>query len=184
MANCTSYTLSGLNAGCKDSVGGVAKIWLADQSAVVWTITKTTDPSTGAITNATAKPDATSAFKVYNLRRGAASMTSTLTVNDNAGSYFTTEIAINFLKMETSKRLEVMAMLMGQTTGIVKDNNGKYWAVGVNNPLEGSAGTGETGTAAGDANQYTVTISVDEPELPYEITDASTLSALEAITLV
>ena len=173
--NCTSYTLSGLNAGCKDSVGGVAKIWLADKSAVQWTI----DSSAHTI-----KPDATSSFKVYNLRRGAASMTSTLTVNDNAGSYFTTEVAIQFLKMETSKRLEVMAMLMGQTTGVVKDNNGKYWAVGINNPLEGTAGTGETGTASSDANQYSVTISVDDAELPYEITDSSTLAGLDSITLV
>ena len=173
--NCTSYTLSGLNAGCKDSVGGVAKVWLADSASVTW------DVSTG---DHTVKPDATTAFKVYNLRKGAASMTSTLTVNDNAGSYFTTEVTMNFLKMETSKRLEVMAMLMGQTTGIVKDNNGKYWAIGINNPLEGSAGTGETGTASSDANQYTVTISVDDAELPYEITDSSTLTALESITVL
>ena len=171
MANCTSYTLSGLNAGCKDSVGGVAKIWLADSASVTWTIDS----------NYIAVPSATSAFKVYNLRRGSASMTSTLTVNENAGSYFTTEIAMNFLKMETAKRIEVMAMLMGQTTGIVKDNNGKYWAIGVEHALEGSAGTAESGTAASDANQYTVTISVDEAELPYEITDATTIAALEAI---
>lgn len=172
--NCTTYTLAGLNAGCKDSVGGVSKIWLADQASQTWTI----DASTFTI-----KPSSTSAFKVYNLRRGSASMTSTLTVNDNAGSYFSTEVTMSFLKMETAKRLEVMAMLMGQTSGIVKDNNGKYWAVGITNPLEGSAGTGETGTAASDANQYNVTISVDEAELPYEITDASTISALEAITI-
>lgn len=175
MANCTSYTLSGLNAGCKDSVGGVAKVWLADFNSVSWT----KDSSAHTI-----KPDSTSAFKVYNLRKGAASMTSTLTVNDNAGNYFTTEVAMNFLKMETSKRVEVMAMLMGQATGIVKDRNGKYWAIGIDNPLEGSAGTGETGTAVADANQYTVTISVDDAELPMEVTDASTLSALEAITIL
>lgn len=173
--NCTSYTLAGLNAGCKDSVGGVAKVWLAEQSNVTWTI----DASTF-----TAKPNSTSSFKVYNLRRGAASMTSTLNVNDNAGNYFATEVTMNFLKMETPKRLEVMAMLMGQCTGVVKDRNGKYWAIGINNPLEGSAGTGETGTAASDANQYTVTISADDAELPYEITDSSTISALEAITVV
>ena len=173
--NCTSYTLSGLNAGCKDSVGGVAKIWLADKSAVTWTIDSSTKTASGG---------PTSGFKVYLLRRGAASMTSTLTVNDNAGSYFTTEIAMNFLKMETSKRLEVMAMLMGQCTGVVKDNNGKYWAIGIEHPLEGSAGTGETGTAASDANQYTVTISVDEAELPYEITDATMIADLESITIV
>ena len=175
MASCTSYTLKGLNAGCKDSVGGVAKIWLADFEAVNWTI----DPSTHLAT-----PNATTAFKVYNLRRGAASMTSTLTVNDNAGSYFSTEVAMQFLKMENAKRLEVMAMLMGQCTGVVKDRNGKYWAIGVENPLEGSAGTGETGTSASDANQYSVTISVDDAELPREITDETTIAALEDNPLV
>lgn len=174
--NCTSYTLSGLNAGCKDSVGGVAKVWLADATNIKWTISNDgTAAPTGGISED---------WKVYNLRRGAGSMTSTLTVNDNAGSYFTTEVAMNFLKMENAKRLEVMAMLMGQCTGVVKDRNGKYWAIGVENPLEGSAGTGETGTAASDANQYTVTISVDESELPREITDAEVITALEAITIV
>lgn len=172
--NCTSYTLSGLNAGCKDSVGGVAKIWLAEKERIQWLI----DTSTHTI-----KPELSqvSDFNVYNIRRGSASMTSTLTTNENAGSYFTTEITMNFLKMETSKRLEVMAMLMGQCTGVVKDRNGKYWAIGVEYPLEGSAGTGETGTAIGDANQYTVTISVDETELPYEITDSAVIADLEDI---
>lgn len=175
MASCTSYTLSGLNAGCKDSVGGIVKVWLADFEAVKWVFKDTTyTPSTND----------TSAFKVYNLRKGTASMTSTLTVNDNAGSYFTTEVTMNFLKMENNKRLEVMAMLMGQCTGVVKDHNGKYWAIGMENPLEGSAGTGETGTAASDANQYTVTISVDESELPREITDGQIITALEAIKVV
>jgi hypothetical protein len=174
--NCTSYTLSGLNAGCKDSVGGVAKVWLADATNIKWTISNDgTIAPTGGIGED---------WKVFNLRKGAGSMTSTLTVNDNAGSYFTTEVAMNFLKMENKKRIEVMAMLMGQCTGVVKDRNGKYWAIGVENPLEGSAGTGETGTAAADANQYTVTISVDESELPREITDASVIADLEAITVV
>ncbi len=177
--SCTSYTLSGLNAGCKDSVGGVAKVWLADSDSVTWTIA--IDPSTNE--NTTIKPDSTSAFKVFKLRRGAASMTSNLQVNDN-NNYFQTDLAMNFAKMETRKRLEVMAILMGQTCGIVKDNNGRYWALGNDKPLEATAGTGETGTAASDANQYTVSIQDESTELPYEIVDASTITALEAITVL
>lgn len=168
--NCTSYTLSGIGASCKDSIGGISKVFLAEYGAVAWSISANT-----------AKPDVTNAFKLFNIRKGLGSMTSTLTVNDNAGSYFTTEVAMQFLKMETAKRTEVLAMLLGQCTGIVKDRNGKYWAIGRENPLEGSAGTGETGTAVSDANQYSVTISVDESELPYEITDSTTIAALEAI---
>lgn len=171
--SCTVYTLSGLNAGCKNSIGGVAKVWLADSDSVSWTI----DASTHQI-----KPDSTSAFKVFNLRRGAASMTSNLQVNDN-NSYFQTDLAMNFAKMETTKRIEVMAMLMGQTSGIVKDMNGKYWAIGTEKPLEATAGTGETGAASSDANQYTVSIQDESAELPYEVVDASTLAALEAITI-
>lgn len=173
MASCTSYTLSGLNAGCKNTIGGVAKVWLADSASVTWTV----DSSTHTI-----KPDATTYFKVYNLRRGAASMTSNLQVNDN-NSYIQTDLAMNFAKMETAKRIEVMAMLMGQTTAVVKDMNGKYWALGNDRPLEATAGTGETGTAAADANQYTVSIQDESAELPYEITDSSTLTALEAIVV-
>ena len=136
MASCTSYTLSGLNAGCKDSIGGVQKIWLADADLVSWTV------NTDASGVATIAPDATTAFKVFKLRRGAASMTSNLQVNDN-NSYFQTDLAMNFAKMETAKRIEVMAILMGQTTGIVKDANGHYWALGVDKPLEATAGTGD-----------------------------------------
>lgn len=173
MANCTIYTLQGFNAGCKNTIGGVAKVWLAESDSVEWTV----DASTHTI-----KPDSTSAFKVYNLRRGAASMTSNLQVNDN-NSYVQTDLLMNFAKMETSKRIDVMAMLMGQTTAVVKDMNGKYWALGNERPLEATAGTGETGTAASDANQYTVTIQDESPELPFEVVDSSTITALEAITI-
>jgi hypothetical protein len=178
MASCTSYTLSGLNAGCKDSIGGVAKVWLADFDSISWTVA--TDPSTNEKTTIT--PDSTSAFKVFKLRRGAASMTSNLQVNDN-NSYVQTDLSMNFAKMETPKRLEVMAILMGQTCGIVKDNNGHYWALGNDKPLEATAGTGETGTATSDANQYTVTIQDESAELPFEVVDATTIAALEAITV-
>lgn len=170
---CTSYTLSGLNAGCKDSIGGVAKIWLADSDSVSWTI----DPSSKQI-----KPDATTAFKVYKLRRGAASATSNWVVNDN-NAYSQTDLTMNIAKMETSKRMEVMGMLMGQTTAIVKDMNGKYWALGTDRPLEATAGTGETGTAASDPNQYTVSLQDEAPEFPYEVVDTTTITALEAITV-
>lgn len=176
MASCTSYTLGGLNAGCKDTIGGVSKIWLADADAVSWTL------QTDASGIVTIKPDATSAFALYKLRRGAASMTKNWVVNDN-NAFAQTDLSMNFAKMETRKRVEVMAMLLGQTSAIVKDMNGHYWALGTDKPLEATAGTGETGTAASDANQYTVTLQDESPEFPYEVTDSTTITALEAITV-
>ena len=177
MASCTSYTLSGLTAQCKDSIGGVAKIWL---STVV-------DASV-SISENVADVSANS-FKVYNLLKGSASMTTNLTVNENAGDYWTTEVSMDFLKMETNKRLEIIAITLGETIAGVKYNNSKYWLVGLNNaagdlvPLTASAGVGETGTAKSDSNHYNVTLSVDTAELPYEITKAETITALEGITV-
>ena len=177
MASCTSYTLSGLQAQCKDSIGGVAKIWLS-----------TVADASVSISDNVADVSANS-FKVYNLRKGSASMTTNLTVNENAGDYWTTEVSMDFLKMETNKRLEMMAITMGETIAVVKDNNSKYWVVGVNNatgdlvPLTASAGVGETGTAKSDSNHYNVTLSVDTTELPYEITKAETITAFEGITV-
>ena len=177
MASCTSYTLSGLMAQCKDSIGGVVKVWLSPiENTSVSIAENIADVSTES-------------FKVYNLRKGSASMTTNLTVNENAGDYWTTEVTMDFLKMETSKRIEMMAMAMGETVAVVKDSNSKYWLVGANNaagdlvPLTASAGTGETGQAKSDANHYNITLSSETGELPYEITKAETIAALEGITI-
>ena len=169
--NCTSYTLAGLAAGCKDSVGGVKKIWLAPFEDVKPTVAETVISAISGVTS----------FKVYNVRRNTASMTSTLNVSDNAGNSFTTDVVIDLLKMETSKRIEVMAMIMGETAGVVKDANNHYWYLGYDYPLSASAGTGETGTAMEDANHYNVTLQDRSAELPFEITDTSIIASLEAI---
>ena len=174
---CTSYTLSGLLAQCKDSIGGVAKVWLS-----------TIEDASVSITENVADVSANS-FKVYNLRKGSASMTTNLTVNENAGDYWTTEVSMDFLKMETSKRLEMMAITMGETIAVVKDNNSKYWLVGANSstgnlvPLTASAGVGETGTGESYSKHYNVTRSVETTELAYEVTKGGTITALEGITI-
>jgi len=97
---CTSYTLSGLNASCKNSIGGVDKIWLADSDSVPWTI----DSSTKQI-----KPDATTAFKLYKLRRGAASATSNWVVNEN-NAYSQTDLTMNIGK--PIKNLKNLALIL------------------------------------------------------------------------
>jgi hypothetical protein len=45
-----------------------------------------------------------------------------------------------------------------------------------------SAGTSVTGTAPGDANQYSITISAQEPDMAYEITSLSVISGITIVT--
>lgn len=169
--SCASYTMSGLAVGCKDSIGGIKKAWFAPYGIQTTVSQGTLEINSSDI----------SKFKVYNFRKATGSMTSTLNTSENAGNSFTTEVSLQFLKQETAKRIEVMALLMNEMVGVIKDGNGKYWYIGYDYPIEASAGTAETGTAMTDLNGYNITITDNSIELPYEITDKTVIAALESI---
>lgn len=168
---CSSYTLSGIAVGCKDSIGGIKKAWFAPYGVSV-----TVEDNVLKIAS-----EGIASFKAYNFRKATGSMTSTLNTSETAGNSFTTEVTLQFLKQETSKRLEIMGLLMNELVGVIKDGNNKYWYIGYDYPVEGSAGTAETGTAMTDLNGYNITITDNSIALPYEITDPTTITALEAI---
>jgi len=169
---CTSYTMKGLATGCKDSLGGIKKIWVAPSEEVEYTVA-------GDVITV----DSTDAFKVFNFRRNVSSMTSNLQTSETSGNSFQTDVVLQFMKQETAKRIELMALFMGTNKVIVLDGNGKYWALGKDYPVEASAGDAVTGTAATDLNGYDITLTDYSAELPYEITDEATIAALEAITV-
>lgn len=168
---CSSYTLSGIAVGCKDSIGGIKKAWFAPYGVAVSVEDNVLKIASEGIAS----------FKAYNFRKATGSMTSTLNTSETAGNSFTTEVTLQFLKQETTKRLEIMGLLMNELVGVIKDGNNKYWYIGYDYPVEGSASTAETGTAMTDLNGYNITITDNSIELPYEITDSATITALEAI---
>lgn len=160
---CGTYTLSGLNTACKESsLGGIRRVYFALADDVA-SVTVTADKIT-AITMVGDKK-----FKEYKLLKNTGSLTSTLNVSDTAASYFTNEVTLQFMKQETAKRIEIMSLLMAETVAIVQDANGAYWYMGKDYPITATAGTAETGTAAGDSNRYEITLSDDSKELPYEV---------------
>lgn len=107
-------------------------------------------------------------------------MTTTLQTAENAGNSFQTEVSLVFMKQEARKRLEIEAMVMGETIAVVEDVNGEMWYLGKDNALTASAATAQTGTAAGDLNGYNVTLMDESRELPYPL-DSSTKAAFKAL---
>ena len=57
---------------------------------------------------------------------------------------------------------------------IYEDNNQKRWLLGYDNPVTATSLGGETGTAFGDANQYTIELTDNSSELPMEVTMSNT----------
>ena len=161
---CNSYTLAGLNTACKEpSFGGIKEVLIAlyDDVAAV-----SVDSQTSLLTPSMASGKK---FKQYKLLKSTGGLTSTLNASETSTSYFTNEVTLQFMKMETSKRIEIMALMMSACAVIVRDANDKYWYLGKDNYVECSAGSATTGTATSDANHYELTLSDTSAELPYEV---------------
>lgn len=172
MAN-TCNTIRGLVLdACSPNIGGIKNIWLADYAEDAATIEKGADaPENGTLlTDGSVKAFADSVvWKKYEMRKNTASMTSTLNNSTDGASYVTTELAMVFSRMEAQKRISIQALAIGQCMAAVEDSNGVMWFLGADAPLTATAGAGETGTAKGDANRYTLTLTDESLGFPYTI---------------
>lgn len=176
---CTQYTISGIAKGCRDSLGGIVKVWVSTNINIP--SVNASLGTSGEITHIDSS--VASSFKPFEFFKNTGSMTTNANVSDTAGTSFTTEVNLQFMKMETAKRIEVMGLMFEETCVIVKDSNKKYWMLGWDEPVQGSAGTGASGTTATDLNGYTVVLKDDSRELPREVLDTEFISDLEAIVI-
>lgn len=169
---CNSIALAGINVGCKDHMGGIKEVYLIREDDV-----KSVAAADGQISAIELNESAS--FKTYKFRKGTSQFTSTMTTDEAVGTLSVqTDLALQFSTMETSKRLEIMAMCMESMKGIVLDSNGKYWFLGYDYPISASAATGQTGTAFADFGGYNVTLTDNSKEFPYEV-PASIIETLE-----
>ena len=169
MAGC-SQTLNGLQLTCDSSKGGIKEVYIAkfpgyqtDASGNTYAsgLTISGDAVTAIASGVT--------FYKYEFRRNTGSMTSTLNVDDaNGTNYVSTDLVLQFNKMETAKRVEMSALSLQECLVVVVDSNNKNWVLGMNEPVLASAGTGQTGTAKGDGNFYQLTLQANDDTYPFE----------------
>ena len=166
-------TLSGLAKDCAANMGGIVEVLIANFDDV--TAVTITTGIVSAITMASSAK-----FKKYNFAKNTGSLTSTYNIDQASGvKYVSSDLLLQFNRMETTKRVEITALSLGDLAVIVKDANGKYWYLGKDEPVNASAGDGQTGTARGDANRYTITLQDNSLEMPYEV-DSAIISSLVA----
>ncbi len=164
---CSNLT-AGFTLDCNDSNGGIDKVFIAN--GAVESITE----SAGTITAITVGGAALtpSDFFEFEVPRQTSSFTETINVSQENGTVFYDQaLTMSFNKMEASKRDQIL--LMAQATNMVvvfKDNNGKYFSVGVEKGAFMTAGSSVSGTAYGDRNGYEITISGMEASPSYEVT--------------
>ena len=165
-----AQTLAGIVRDCNPNMGGLRSVYLAN-FADVDSITVTSSVVT-AITMVSSKK-----FYKYEFVRNTASMSSNYSVNaENGTTYVETDLLMVFNRMDTTKRLEIVALAQGELVAIVEDNNGNMWYLGHDEPLTLNAGDGLTGTARADRNGYSVTLRDNSLEMPLPFTGTVPLS--------
>lgn len=195
--DCISATLAGIQTGCKDNMGGIKEAYImlvkdlknltVEDAFKVYTLEgdNNTDYDTDAERNSyhtivTIDPTAAELFQKYTFRKQTGGLTSTLTVDDTVGTqYWTNALTLQFSKMETVKAIEINALTVADSLVIVKDSNNKYWLLGYDNPVSTTEATGQTGTAYGDLNGYTITLTDMSKFLPYEVTAEAMKTVLD-----
>ena len=166
----------GIAADCSNSMGGVKKVFLMDAS-----ITATLS-GTGDVQTVTALSGTTTANTFsFNFRKNTGSMTSTLTVDAaNGVNFVSTALALQFTRMEASKRASIAALVKSEVKAVVVDSNGTAWLLGYDEPVAVTEGTGQTGQAKTDGNFYSLTLTDESKEFPY-VVDPELVAELEAL---
>jgi hypothetical protein len=161
---CTQ-ALSGIAASCETNVGGIREVFIANFDDVTAIEVDSTSNMIDTITMDTDKK-----FKQYFFKKNTSSLTSTLNVDPaNGVNFVQSDLALQFAKQETTKRMEIAKLSLGELRVIVKDANGKYWFLGMEEFVSATAGTAETGVNRTDGNRYTITLTDYSSSYPYEV---------------
>ena len=149
-----SLTLTGRGVGCKDALGGIKRIYVAEWSDGLW------DP---IVSGEVADVTAATTFYTYDMTRGSGSLTQTITSDLAAGTVFFDQVcSVTFNKAAATDIAEISNLVKGRMAVLVQDNNDNWFVVGHKNGVEVSGGTAQTGTAAGDQNGFTIEFSAQD----------------------
>ncbi len=167
-------TLKGIDFACKDSVGGIKNVWLADWNAAAPYLSSSRY-YTSSIT----------AFKLYRFRVGNGAMNSTLNADEANGTvYVQTDLNMRFTKLTEDSRNEIAEILRGNVAAIVETNTGEYYGLGLEHPLTFTSGTAQTGANLGDFAGYDITVQDYCSTLPYLVAEALIASLPSTVSTI
>lgn len=153
----------GYTLDCKDSLGGIKAVWMIESGNV----TAVTEASgiVSAITKSAGK-----VFRKYEMVKATGSLTETITASvENGTVFYAQELSIVLNKLQANTRNEILLLAQNTLMVVVQDANDKYWLLGRTQGCDVTGGTAATGTAQGDRNGYTLTITGAEKQLAPEV---------------
>jgi hypothetical protein len=159
---------SGWEISCKDSQGGVVKVFIANGPVEAYAETA------GVLTSVTVagSPLTPADFFEFEVPKQTSSVTENVTASTENGTvFFDQQLTLVFNKMEASKRNQILLMAQNEDMFVIaKDGNGKYWSIGLTRGTSLISGSLVTGVAYGDRNGGELVLQGLEPLPMFEVT--------------
>lgn len=161
---------------CKDSVGGIKAVWLADHGTLG---TLTVDGTDGELTAISGTPDL---FR-YDVK-GSSSFEQTINADRaNGTSFYTQTLNLTLTKLDMATRFELIDVVRARPHVFVEDYNGNYFLLGAVHGCEVTGGTIVTGAAMGDLSGFTLVLTGEET-LPAYFCASTVVTANESATQI
>ncbi len=171
---CTLTT--GRKLPCKQSVGGLNKVYFADYGTL-----GTATIASGNISALSGTP----AFFEYDLKGATSSLTTNIVSSRDTGTtVYESTLELTFTHLDAATQEEIKLLAASRPHVVVKDNNAvqagtmdpdtvvaNYLMIGFHQGAEVSAGTIVSGAAYSDLSGFTLTFTATEVIPPLFITD-------------
>jgi hypothetical protein len=157
---------SGYSLGCRDSLGGIQKVFIATWDA------DTTYGFTGSC-NVIDTFTPPSLFYTFEQELETASFIQTGQYStENGTSFYEQVLEITIQKLDACNREQIKVLGQGVWRVIILDQRGLYWLMGKQNPVRVTAATPQLGKAFADLNGAVITFTGKEPEPAHNLSSS------------
>jgi hypothetical protein len=164
---------------CKNAVGGIKKVHFVDFGDMGTFDYGTSDEITDTANVVTFD------YYTYDVKGNSSLETNITSSLENGTTFFEQVVNITLFKLTKEDNKELKLMAYGRPHVIVQTFDDKFLMVGAENGADVTGGTAVTGTAMGDLNGYTLTLTANEIRMPSFIdgaTDADPFAGLASAT--
>jgi hypothetical protein len=164
---------TGYSIGCRDNIGGIQEVYIGDYNGDTLTFILGVDDIIGTFSAGT------SSFYSFEqeIETGSFNQTGQFST-ENGTSFYEQTLELTVHKMDAALRNQIKILGQGKWRVLIKDQRGKYWLMGAQNPVRLSAATPGLGKAYGDLNGAILTFMGKEPVPAYEVDATAALQLI------
>lgn len=161
---------------CKDSIGGLYRLWFVNYGTITGVTVDTNDIVTSIGGSA-------ATLYEYDLKGPNTLSQNIMSSRDNGTTFVEQLLNITLKKMDATTNKEIKLLSYGRPHIIVQGNNGDAWLCGKDQGMDVVGGTAVSGGVKGDLVGYTLNFKGEEMILANSISGSTIANAFAAMAV-